>query len=300
MIVKEVVKVKSLPATKDTIKQLYPDKKQNQEDCKTLTEIVALLYSNPGLFRGSYTCYIQQEALNAFLKHANEIYREKGHEATGLFVGYYLHSPDDEHKKVAVCTHFIPACKGSGAVVCEISHQEMLDCAVYCKEHQLYPLVWPHTHPFGRPLFYSGTDNNTLLRCFSSPHQMGLVCDNTRNAFLGFKVRNSEVLRHDIYVLSKSAIPCSNQWATKSLADNLLEGSLEEIDTLEVFPDDNPDESFADEELVKIPYTTIFRLAQRDKVHTILCWLVVVQVLNFFISIFTLGMAYKMICWAKF
>lgn len=198
MIIKDKIPFKSLPATMQTVADIYPDEDKNEEDSLLLTSIIQALSYSADVYHGNYTCYIEQSALDCFLDHANDIYDKYNNEATGLFLGYYLHCPDDESKKIAVAVHFFPARSGT-SVTCEITHEETARIVAFCKRHKVVPLVWPHTHPFNRPLFYSSVDSATLACTYSAPHQMGVVCDNLRNAFMGFKIIDGKECNESIY-----------------------------------------------------------------------------------------------------
>ncbi len=200
MIIKKRIPVESLPASMETVSTLYPDPDLNLEDRESLTSIVQVLTDFPETFRGNYTCYIEQNALNEFIKHANAVYDKLGNEATGLFVGYYLHSLEDNKKKIAIATKFLPSYENT-AITCEQSYEEVAQNNAFCEYHKLLPLVWPHTHPFNRPLFYSSTDSNTLAKVYSAPHQMGVVCDNLRNDYMGFKIINGKECHESLYSL---------------------------------------------------------------------------------------------------
>lgn len=209
MVIKEKIPVKSMPVLMDTVAAFYPDEDKNEEDSLLLTSVIQAISYSTDVFRGDYTCYIEQSALKKFLNHANDVYNKYGSEATGLFLGYYLHCPDDERKKIAVAVHFFPAGSGT-SVTCEITHEEAARIAAFCNCHKVVPLVWPHTHPFNRPLFYSSVDSGTLACTYSAPHQMGVVCDNLRNAFMGFKIIDGKECNESIYSfdLEKSLTDC--------------------------------------------------------------------------------------------
>lgn len=200
MVIKKKIPVQSLPASMETVWTLYPDTNQNKEDREKLISIVRVLLNSPKAFLNNYTCYIEKTALEKFLKHANEVYNTRGNEATGLFVGYYLHHLEDSNKKIAIVTDFLPA-YGNTTITCEISHEDAAQNAEFCNNHKVLPLVWPHTHPFNRPLFYSCVDSLTLASVYSAPHQMGVVCDNLRNAYKGFKIINGKESHESLYCL---------------------------------------------------------------------------------------------------
>ena len=206
MIINKRIPVESLPACMETVSTLYPDQGLDRDDREKLTSVIRVLSAFPGAFRGPYTCYVEQTALRKFLDHANEIYAKFRHEATGLFVGYYLHSMDDSSKKVAVATDFLPS-YGNTSVTCEISHDEAARNAAYCVGHKVVPLVWPHTHPFKLPLFYSSVDSGTLSLDYSAPHQMGFVCDNLRNDYMGFKIVNGKECHERIQARKRRKSP---------------------------------------------------------------------------------------------
>lgn len=189
----------SLPLEPETVNKLYPDTEEFSDDCKTLTHVIQVFAQSPHVFQNAYDCYIEQQALVDFLTYANEMYRLYGSEATGIFTGYYLHNPQSPHMKLAIVTKFLPAQGDKTTVTCEINDHDAVRFAVYCKEHKVLQLVWPHSHPFNMPLFYSGTDSYSLATVFYAPHQMGIVCDNLRNAFMGFKIINGVERHQRIY-----------------------------------------------------------------------------------------------------
>ena len=96
MVIKDAIPVKSLPMIMDAVSSLYPTFDEHVEDQLVLTSIIKVFSAVPEVFTEDYSFYIEKAALEKFLLHVNKIYNETGHEATGLFVGYYLHSPEDE------------------------------------------------------------------------------------------------------------------------------------------------------------------------------------------------------------
>jgi proteasome lid subunit RPN8/RPN11 len=135
----------------------------------------------------SFAVYIDESAWNAFLQKANDEYTKRGNEASGIILGKYL---KDNFGEYVVGTHY-EAGNGSGtsAVFCEISIQDQLRIIQSAKEKTLLQVIWIHSHPtFGA--FYSTVDYRTLKSMYYAPHQAGIVVDNVKGEYLGFKVRN--------------------------------------------------------------------------------------------------------------
>ena len=212
----------SLPACLGIAKSVYPDCEKSLHDFNTLTRIeLMMLEHHDEIFRDDYTCYIEKKALEKFLTHANNIYSKYRNEATGVFVGYYLHSPEDASKKVAVAVDFLPSDKGT-SVTCEISHKDAVRNALFCEKHKMLVVAWPHTHPFNRPLFYSSVDSDTLRTDFSAPHQMGIVCDNLSLDYMGFKIVDGQEVHQSIYVFDLDKTLFKNVFVSKCLYESPL------------------------------------------------------------------------------
>lgn len=134
----------------------------------------------------SFAVYIEESAWNAFLQKANEEYAVRKNEASGIFLGSYF--KDDEGEYV-VGTHFEAGNgPGTSSVFCEISVHDQVRIIQSAKEKNLLQLIWIHSHPsFGA--FYSNVDYRTLKSMYYAPHQAGIVVDNVKEEYLGFKVR---------------------------------------------------------------------------------------------------------------
>lgn len=282
MIIKKKILVESLPACMETISTLYPDYNLNQEDREKLTSIIRVLTVHPDAFRGLYTCYIEQTALTKFLMHANDIYDKQHHEATGLFVGYYLHSLEDDKKKVAIVTDFLPS-YGNTTVTCEISYEETAKNATYCEKHKVLPLVWPHTHPFNRPLFFSSIDSETLALDFSAPHQMGFVCDNLRNAYMGFKIVNGKECHESLYSLDLMASMSKGVFTSECLYKKPLSFGEKKMDLQE--KDENEEQESSDKEettqtdLSELKSLIKHQSSQLNNVRILLAFIIAIQIL---------------------
>jgi proteasome lid subunit RPN8/RPN11 len=136
----------------------------------------------------SFAVYIEESTWNAFLQKANEEYALRNNEASGIILGSYF---KDDAGEYVVGTHF-EAGNGSGtsSVFCEISIQDQVRIIQSAKEKKLLQVIWIHSHPsFGA--FYSNVDYRTLKSMYYAPHQAGIVVDNVKGEYLGFKVRNN-------------------------------------------------------------------------------------------------------------
>lgn len=188
----------SFPAIAESVDKLYPDTEQYVTDRTLLSRVIQALALSPSPYRGSYTAYIEQQALDKFLNHSNQIYRKHHNEATGIFVGYYLHNPLNASQRVFMAIDFLPSYSGT-SVTCEISCEDAARFAKHCREHKVEQGIWPHTHPFNMELFYSSVDSGTLKRVFNASHQMGVVCDNLRNDYMGFKIIDGKECKQSLY-----------------------------------------------------------------------------------------------------
>jgi proteasome lid subunit RPN8/RPN11 len=181
--------------------ELQNDKIDN--DFVTLDKICNV-FSNratlhPEIVGKNFTCYIEKNAFDAFVRFANETYQNRHHEATGLIIGYYLHDKDNPDSKFIVGTHFLSASGNTTGVTCEFSYQDSIDHSNKCNEHKLLPLIWIHSHP-GFGAFYSGTDDFTLKSYFYANHQTGVVVDNLKNEVLGYKMYGEKKQEEDVFI----------------------------------------------------------------------------------------------------
>lgn len=190
--------MKSLPINLEAVSKHYPSD-EHVEDRQTLTSIIKVFSTAPESLK-KYSFYIEKKALEKFLKHVNSIYDKNCHEATGLFVGYYLHSVKDESKKIAVATNFLPSNGSSTVVTCEISYEDASRNAAYCQKHKTLALAQGHSHPFkGHVPRFSSVDYNTLKHCWAAPHQMAFVCNPLTNEFAGYKMIDGEPCYESLY-----------------------------------------------------------------------------------------------------
>lgn len=148
----------------------------------------------------AFTIYINVQTWKSFLQRADDEYKERKNEASGIILGYYF---KDSFGEYVVGTHF-EAGSGSdtSSVFCEISVLDQLRILQIAKEKQLLQLVWIHSHPsFGA--FYSTVDYRTIKSMYYAPHQAGIVVDNINEEYLGFKVMNNDAIEFkDIYLIS--------------------------------------------------------------------------------------------------
>ena len=231
MIIKESIPVKSLPLSMETVLTLYPNTDEQQEDQQLLTSVIKVFSAAPEAFAEDYTFYIEQSALDKFLQHVNHVYEESGHEATGLFVGYYLHHPEDEGKKVAVATDFLPSFGNSTVVTCEISYEDAARNAAYCSSHKVIPLAQGHTHPFrGHVLQFSYVDSETLKSQFAAPHQMSFVCNNLSNEYVGYKIVDNRECHKSLYSIDLKKSQATGMFCSKCLYKAILKTAKKKKD----------------------------------------------------------------------
>lgn len=138
------------------------------------------------------SCFLSQQALDDFNKHAMTIYEKRGHEAVGQIVGYYCTDKDHPERKMAIGTHFIPASGKTSHVTCEISVDDGIHVADYCDRHKLLPVCWIHSHP-GFGAFYSGTDQKTLLTKYNGSYQFGVVVDILNHQSKAYRAIDNQV-----------------------------------------------------------------------------------------------------------
>ena len=223
MIIKDAIPVKSLPMTMETVSFLYPTIDEQVEDRQVLTSIIKVFSAVPELFSENYSFYIEQTALEKFLHHVNKIYKECGHEATGLFVGYYLHFPEDEIKKVAIATNFLPSFGNSTVVTCEISYEDAARNAEYCLKHKVLALAQGHTHPFrGHIPRFSSTDIATAKSNYAAPHQMSFDSNNLSNEYAGYKMIDGELCNESLYSIDLKKSLATGEFNSKCLYKAIL------------------------------------------------------------------------------
>lgn len=146
-----------------------------------------------------YTCYLEQKALSAFLKFADDVYKARRHEAQGVFVGYYLHDEHNPDCKFAVCTHFLQATGRTTSVTCEMSTQDLAKYSEYCDKNHMMIIAHVHSHP-GLSAFYSMPDSETLRTLFYASQNIGIVIDNLQNQYLAYKMYDGAKREEPIFV----------------------------------------------------------------------------------------------------
>lgn len=276
MVIKNAIPVQSLPMTEEAIATLYPDPDEHQEDRQMLASVIKV-FSGVKNSNRKYSFFIEKQAQEKFLKHVNDIYKKCGHEATGLFVGYYLHYGDDESRKVAVATGFLPAFGDSSVVTCEIGYEDAARNAHYCLTHKVLPLAQGHTHPFpGHVPHFSSVDFDTHRSNFAAPHQMAFVCNNLSNKYTGYKMNDGEPCHESIY--------CVN------LKESLRTGDLVSECLYEATPQvkETPAKFECPETPVKAP-------RQSNKVKTLLYVILIMQIIQFAMILFPYIMSFGLI-----
>lgn len=149
----------------------------------------------------AFVAYIDKSVWNSFILQANDEYTNRKHEASGIILGLYY---TDQHGEFSVGTDF-EAGSGSetSAAFCEISIQDQVRIARLTNEKNLLQLIWIHSHPsFGA--FYSAVDYKTLKGMYYAPHQCGIVVDNVKEEYLGFKVSKHSIAHEfkDIFLVN--------------------------------------------------------------------------------------------------
>lgn len=204
--------INSLAINEQLVSNLYDDE-DNSDFKSLLSNIVRVFEPHIGEVEGDFTCFVEKAAMNAFEKFANEVYRDTENEATGIIVGYYLHDKDNPDKKIIVATNFLEATGSASNVTCEFSYEDSIRHSRFCDDKKVLPIIWIHSHP-GFGVFYSSTDSSTLKNYFNCNHQMGIVVDNLRKKYLGFKIYNGEQYQQDFFIfdiencLDKGALIC--------------------------------------------------------------------------------------------
>lgn len=199
--------VKSVPITVALPEQLYgifdeyPSKEKGNIK-EQFVHLIRILEKDANKLENDFTCLIEETAYNAFIAFANDVYKKTGNEACGVFVGYYLHHPDSENKKIIVATNFLEAHGRASRVTCEISFDDNIRFGNFCDAYNMFPVVWVHSHP-GFGTFYSGTDSDTLRRVFRANHQMGIVVDILEsNSTMGFKIKDGVERNENVYIFN--------------------------------------------------------------------------------------------------
>ena len=195
--------INPLELSEDLPKQLYPTEKPKERDYLVLNQLGEVLKNRAETHsetsNASFTCYIERMAFDAFVRYANDIYKERGHEATGVIVGYYLHDKNNPQSTFIVGTNFLKATGPTTRVTCEFSYEDSIRHSNYCDEHKVLPLIWIHSHP-GFGAFYSGTDDSTLKTYYYAPYQVGVVVDNLQKQILGYKMYGDNKQKENVYI----------------------------------------------------------------------------------------------------
>lgn len=197
--------ISPLELSEELPKQLYPTEKpeERKRDYLVLNQLCEVFKNRAETHREtsntSFTCYIERMAFDAFVRYANDTYKERGHEATGLIVGYYLRDKDNPESTFIVGTNFLKATGPTTRVTCEFSYEDSIRHSNYCDEHKVLPLIWIHSHP-GFGAFYSGTDDSTLNTYYYAPYQVGVVVDNLQSQILGYKMYGENKRQENVYI----------------------------------------------------------------------------------------------------
>ena len=211
----KTTKIEPLPLTQDLPGILYPQAgPDGQADAHrdTLCDIVRVLGPVIGTFPAGYTLLVAKEAMDAFLSYADEVYRRSHKEATGLFLGYYVHAPGNPEIRVGIVTTFMEAHGDASKVTCEISHEDSCRAIEYASKHLLLVIAWPHSHP-GFGVFYSATDSGTLRRDFCADQHAGIVVDNLQDRYLAYKIIDGRQEKIPLRGFSLQDLRRDGEWA---------------------------------------------------------------------------------------
>lgn len=224
--------VASVPLGIEAIEELYgysineDNKEQRQyashnKSIERLENIIQIFQDEQDKFGNDFQCFIERKAFNAFVSFADEAYKSRGHEATGIIFGYYFHIKDNPHRKIIVATDFMPANGPATAVTCTISYDDVINYNNFCEDNKMIQAVWIHSHPtYGT--FYSGTDSAMLSSTFYALHQMGVVVDNVRNQAMGFKIINGEEKHENVVLFDLNESLLKNKLQTQILYQKKL------------------------------------------------------------------------------
>lgn len=95
--------IESQALTQELVDSLYPidtNSQHENKDRKQIETILKIFSSEFENMKDDFTCFVFEDAMNAFVSFANEVYKNSHNEATGLIVGYYLHNPNNPRKKL--------------------------------------------------------------------------------------------------------------------------------------------------------------------------------------------------------
>mgnify|MGYP000090270182 CR=1 FL=1 len=188
----------------------------HNKSIERLGNIIKIFQGEQEKFDNNFQCFIERTAFNAFIAFADEAYKNRGHEATGVIFGYYFHIKNNPHRKIIVATDFIPANGPATAVTCTISYDDVINYNNFCEENKMVQAVWIHSHPtYGT--FYSGTDSAMLSSSFYALHQMGVVVDNVRNQAMGFKIINGAEKHENVVLFDLNESLLKNKLQTQIL-----------------------------------------------------------------------------------
>lgn len=219
--------IASIPLGIEAIDILYGDSidESNSEQLQYISKnksierlenIIKVFQWEQEKFDNNFQCFIEHKAFNAFIAFADEAYKSRGYEATGVIFGYYFHIKDNPQKKIIVATDFIPANGPATAVTCTISYDDVINYNNFCEENKMVQAVWIHSHPtYGT--FYSGTDSAMLSSTFYALHQMGVVVDNVRNQVMGFKIINGAEKHENVVLFDLDESLLKNKLQTQIL-----------------------------------------------------------------------------------
>ena len=197
--------IEPLEISDELAKHLYPTEKPEDvsRDYIVLNKICEVFKNRAEIHsetsNSSFFCYIERMAFDAFVRFANDTYQARGHEATGLIVGYYFQDKNHPETTFIVGTNFLKATGPTTRVTCEFSYEDGVKHSNYCDEHKVLPLIWIHSHP-GFGAFYSGTDDSTIRTYYYAPYQAGVVVDNLQKQILGYKMYGENKRHENVYI----------------------------------------------------------------------------------------------------
>ncbi len=146
----------------------------------------------------SFCTYIDVMAWDAFLDFANKAHKKFKHEACGLMMGKYF--KDDYGEFIVGCQFEKGTGDSTSAVLCEISYEDNARIVEKYEGKNYLPVIWIHSHP-GYGIFYSGQDNQTLREKYHERFHVGIVVDNLKNDYGGYKMYEGQIKEYnDMYL----------------------------------------------------------------------------------------------------
>jgi proteasome lid subunit RPN8/RPN11 len=142
----------------------------------------------------SFCTYVDVMAWDAFLDCANKAHKKFKHEACGLLMGKYF--KDDYGEFIVGCQFEKGTGDSTSAVLCEISYEDNARIVEEYEGKNYLPVIWIHSHP-GYGIFYSGQDNQTLREKYHERFHVGIVVDNLKKDYGGYKMYDGQIKEYN-------------------------------------------------------------------------------------------------------